>query len=219
MFRSNIGPGRIRLFSVIAAVTLSLFIISCQGTVSVPGSVDFGDADSPVRIELFTDYQCPVCTRFHDEVESALIRELVDNRGFLFRVTPVALLGEESALAGAYALAARDLGRFEEFAALLYGAQTEINSGTYTEENLRQLASGIGLDTARMESAVERNGYLDVIAGNTAIARNLGISGPPSFAIVYTLDEQRRYELIQGFVSLPVFIDYLDQVEALIRDQ
>jgi hypothetical protein len=103
MFRSNIGPGRIRLFSVIAAVTLSLFIISCQGTVSVPGSVDFGNADSPVRIELFTDYQCPVCTRFHDEVESALIRELVDNRGFLFRVTPVALLGEESALAGAYA--------------------------------------------------------------------------------------------------------------------
>jgi hypothetical protein len=44
MFRSNIGPGRIRLFSVIAAVTLSLFIISCQGTVSVPGSVDFGNA-------------------------------------------------------------------------------------------------------------------------------------------------------------------------------
>jgi hypothetical protein len=70
-----------------------------------------------------------------------------------------------------------------------------------------------------MESAVERNGYLEVIAGNTAIARNLGISGPPSFAIVYTLDEQRRYELIQGFVSLPVFIDYLDQVETLIRDQ
>jgi hypothetical protein len=100
MFRSNIGPGRIRLFSVIAAVTLSLFIISCQGTVSVPGSVDFGNADSPVRIELFTDYQCPVCTRFHDEVESALIRELVDNRGFLFRVTPVALLGEESAPGG-----------------------------------------------------------------------------------------------------------------------
>jgi protein-disulfide isomerase len=121
--------------------------------------------DSPVRIELFTDYQCPVCTRFHDEVESALIRELVDNRGFLFRVTPVALLGEESALAGAYALAARDQGRFEEYAALLYGAQTEINSGNYTEENLRQLASGIGLDTARMESAVERNGYLEVIAG------------------------------------------------------
>jgi predicted DsbA family dithiol-disulfide isomerase len=205
------------LFSAPALAGILLVILSSCGPASVPGSIDFGELSSPVRVELFTDYQCPVCTRFHDEVETALIREVVENRGYLFRVTPVALLGPESALAGAYALAARDQGRFEDYAAVLYGAQREINSGVYTAANLRSMAAGIGLDTQAMERAIGRGDYQSVMARNTSTARALGVSGPPSFAVVYTVGGERRYELIKGYVSLAVFIDFLDQVEIVMN--
>ncbi len=197
-------------------LVILLLSAGCGGQRSPSASYDFGDPASPVMVQLFTDYQCPVCTRFHDEVETELIREVAGDRGFLFRVTPVALLGAESALAGAYALAARDSGRFEEFAALLYSSQEEINSGVYSHENLKRFADGLGMDGETLEQSVRRNDYVNLVAESTGIARALGISGPPSFAVVYDLDGQRRYEIIRGYVSLEVFVDYLDQLEATL---
>ncbi|MCZ2147070.1 MAG: DsbA family protein [Bryobacterales bacterium] len=44
-----------------------------------------GKPDAPVRIELFSDYQCPACKQFHEETLRPLIADYV-NRGKVYLI-------------------------------------------------------------------------------------------------------------------------------------
>ena len=77
-----------------------------------PGNYLIGSADSPVRFEIFSDFQCPYCRTFFLDTVSRLIKDYSEgNRvAIVFREFPLEghLISREAAR---YAVAAQPLGR------------------------------------------------------------------------------------------------------------
>jgi protein-disulfide isomerase len=91
-----------------------LIVVQVQEKNAQTNSADdylMGGPDSPVRIELFSDFQCPSCRTFYLETVARLISEYAPGKKvcFIFRDFP--LVGHPVArVAARYALAARSLG-------------------------------------------------------------------------------------------------------------
>jgi hypothetical protein len=41
---------------------------------------DLGDPKAPILIEVFSDFQCPACKRFHDEELPSIVSDYVSRR-------------------------------------------------------------------------------------------------------------------------------------------
>lgn len=142
-----------------------------------------GDAEAPVTIVEYADFQCPVCKRAAtdllpqiqtDYVSKGLVR--VEYRYFPF-------LGQESWDAAQAAAAAEEQGKFWEYYAALYNAQGRENGGAFRYERLLGLAEDVGLDVSRFDETLGSNASLDSIQAEYDAARERGVSSTPTFFV------------------------------------
>ena len=100
------------------------------------------------------------------------------------RLPQLRLLGEQSAPAGAAALAAGDQGRGWKFLELFYRNQGKENSGYADDEFLTAVAKGAGVkDIAKWDKDRKSPKFTNEVTATTAEAQRLGFTGTPSFAI------------------------------------
>jgi protein-disulfide isomerase len=127
---------------------------------AVDGRVE-GDPDARVRILEFSDFQCPFCQRFHDEISPLLRAEFIESGQASLEYAPVLVLGADSQSANEAALCAADQGRFWEMHDLLFQRQSPFhNDGTFSRDHLKSYARDIetavgGLDVARFDECVD----------------------------------------------------------------
>ncbi len=116
-----------------------------------PGSGDviLGDANAPVTIIEYGDYQCPFCGRFFSEVEP-LIRSQYIQTGkakMVFRNYP--FLGPESDAAAEAAECAKDQGQYWAYHDALYSAKIQSpteNNGILNKDLFEKIASDLKLN-------------------------------------------------------------------------
>lgn len=138
-------------------------------------------------IEMF-DYHCGFCKR-----AVGLLRDLTQDDEtvkVVFRELPI--LREESELAAAMALAARDQGKFLD----LHFAMMEA-PGVLTKARIKDIANEQGVDFGKLESAAKQPKIDAAIDSNLALARELGIEGTPAFIIASTNGDY--VEVVEGF--------------------
>jgi len=133
----------------------------------------YGDV---VLVEFF-DYNCAYCRR-----AAPVVLELVDENPDLrviMREWPI--LGPNSELAARASLASIRQGKFAVFHEALM-ALPRANAAT-----IRRAADQVGLDFARLEADMQANEIGAHIETSRSLARQLGISGTPSFVIGDTI--------------------------------
>jgi protein-disulfide isomerase len=143
-----------------------------------------GDPRAPVRLIEFGDLQCPVCKAYAEEILPPIIENQVKKGQVRLDFRNLTIIGEESAIAGAAALAAGEQGRGWSYVELFYRNQgAEENSGYAGEDAfLRAVAKGAGVaDLARWSQ--ERPKLLGEVERSTAQGHQLRFEGTPSFAI------------------------------------
>ena len=92
------------------------------------GDVDkakgIGNPAAPVKIEVFSDFQCPACKNFHETVLPLLIQDYV-RAGKVFIVSREFPLTQHpySREAAGYAVAASQVGKYQQVADALFAAQ------------------------------------------------------------------------------------------------
>jgi protein-disulfide isomerase len=84
--------------------------------------------DAPVVLVEFSDFQCPYCKKFTDEIEPAIMRDFVSTGKVLFKYVPYSFLddnspGRESKNAAEAAYCAGDQGKFWEYHDMLFTNQ------------------------------------------------------------------------------------------------
>lgn len=136
-----------------------------------------GDSTAPVRIIEFTDFECPFCRGFHEDVSAARAR-YADSVAFLIIHLPLSIHRFAPAAARAAECAKLD-GHFERYMGALFAAQDSIGLLSWSEIGQRQ---GLSLSPQFASCATERAAH-PMVARGIWVADSLGISVTPAVAV------------------------------------
>lgn len=143
-----------------------------------------GDPKAKVELIEYGDLQCPVCKAYSEEFLPQIIEGQVKEGKAKIVFRNFAFLGEQSAPAGAAALAAGAQGRGWQYLELFYRNQGKENSGYADDEFLTAVAKGAGVkNIAKWETDRKGTKFTGEVAATTEEAQRLGFTGTPSFAI------------------------------------
>jgi len=146
-----------------------------------------GQADAPVTIEVWEDFQCPFCQRFTFEIEPQVVEEFVETGKARLVFRNLAFLGDESHWAAVASSLAADQDLFWPFHDYLFANLQGENIGSYSLERLLAIgeASGLDMDEFRaglvLDQARER--FSEIQAESREDASALGISATPTVTV------------------------------------
>jgi len=97
--------------------------------------IGLGNNRAPIIMEIYSDYQCPHCKQFHDEILPSLIRDYV-NTGKVYVIhrdfpLPTFKYSREAAL---YAIAASRFNKYEQVGDALFQRQAYLGANGKVDE-------------------------------------------------------------------------------------
>lgn len=182
-----------------------------------------GDPNAPITIEEFSDFQCPYCKQFHDETEPLLRQYYIDTGKvhFVYRSMgnftsdniarstggPAKAESQDAALA---VYCAGDQNKFWEMHAYLFGNALGEDVGSFTDKRLKAIAEKAGLDMSQFNSCYDSGKYKDRVQQDGKDGQAAGVTGTPSFLVSYTVNGQKKTELIEGAQPFTTFQQKLE---------
>ncbi len=161
-------------------------ITPTQVALPTPNGLSLGNANAPVTIDVFEDFQCPACKFFTENVEPDVVQNLVATgkaryifHQYSFIDGPGAGSGGESDQAANASMCANEQGKFWEMHAILY-ANSEENQGAFTNPRLKAMAQDIGLDMNAFNSCFNEDKYKKEIQADFDLGQKMGVSGTPT---------------------------------------
>ena len=147
------------------------------GLAGAPGpSPAAGPLNAPVRVYVFTDYQCPVCRRALEPLK-LLVRSHPTDLALIVKqaVSPRHPLAQDAAAA---ALAAFRQGKFWPYQDRLFTDQRAL-----ARTQLIELARASGLDVTAFTGDLDADAVLAQLRYESALAEALGLAATPSFVV------------------------------------
>lgn len=158
------------------------------GAVNVSADDDavLGNADAPVTIIEFSDFQCPFCRKFYKETLPQIKRDylLTGKAKLVYRDFPLPFhQGATPAAEGAEC--ARAQGKFWEMHDVIFDEQEKQGSGTvqFTADDVKKWAAKIGLNTLKFNQCLDSEKYKQEVEKDIADGSAAGVSGTPAVFI------------------------------------
>ena len=167
-----------------------------------------GEADAPVAIEVWEDFQCPFCQRFTFQIKPGIVEEYVETGKARLTFRNLAFLGDESHWAAVAASLAADQDKFWPFHDYLFANLLGENVGSFSLDRLLAIGEAAGLDMDEfkagltLDKARERFAQIDAEARQDAGA--LGISSTPTVTIDGVPLEVRDFESVAVAIDAAV---------------
>ena len=183
-----------------------------------------GDPNAPIKIEEFSDFQCPFCERFHKNTEPLLRQYYIDTGKVLFTYRSfgnwvsgnVGGANTESQDAGLAVYCAGEQNKFWEMHALLFANVIGENVGSFTDKRIPLIAKKIdGLDMSQFNSCYDSRKYADRVRQDFQDGQAAGINGTPGFVMTYTVNGQTKTKTIDG--AQP-FSTFQQEIEAALTE-
>ncbi|MHA7733958.1 DsbA family protein [Nitrosopumilus sp. S6] len=143
-----------------------------------------GDPSAPITLIEFGDFQCPNCGRFARDTSPQIESSYVESGKVSMAFKHFPVVGPDSKPAAMASQCANDQGMFWEFHDELYNNQGHENSGWANRDNLKQIASNMGLDTQSFDSCLDSNKYESLVESDLNLAKQIDFRGTPSFLIL-----------------------------------
>jgi protein-disulfide isomerase len=170
-----------------------------------------GSPDAPVKLDEYSDFQCPYCARFSEQTEQAILDAYVVTGKVLFTYHSVGeFIGPESARSAEAAYCAGDQNKFWEYHDYVLGNQRAENAGWFSTRRLAAFAEALNLDMTQFNSCFSNGKYRSMVLQDLADSRSLGIQSTPTFIISYEANGQTVTDSIRGAETLTVFQQKLD---------
>ena len=194
------------------------------GTHPNPNDNSMGDSNAPIKIEEFSDFQCPYCERFHEETEPLLRQYYIDTGKVLFtyrsmgnwvsrNVGGASTESQDSALA---AYCAGEQNKFWEMHTLLFANVLGEDVGSFTDKRIKAIAEKVdGLDTSRFNDCYDSGKYEDRVQQDMEDGLAANINGTPGFLVTYTVNGETKSKLIEGAQPFSAF---QQEIEAALNE-
>lgn len=147
------------------------------------GDYFLGREDAPLTMEMFGDFQCPVCGQFARAEEPRLVQQYVDTGKVKFVWRDFAWIGVESYLAAQAARCAGQQGHFWAYHDYLFAHQNGENLGAFSQQNLGVIAANLGLEPDAFGACMNRGEEPRAVQRSIGIGVGLGIDVTPAFVL------------------------------------
>jgi protein-disulfide isomerase len=114
------------------------------------GFPSLGPEDAEIVIVEFSDYQCPFCKRWYDQVYQQLLAAYPGKIRLVFRNLPLTSIHPDAMSAAVAGLCADELGSFWQFHDKLFSNEYGLGRSAYT-----QYAADLQLDSAGFEACLD----------------------------------------------------------------
>jgi protein-disulfide isomerase len=148
-----------------------------------------GNEDADITLIEFADYRCPFCHKFHEETFDKVLTNLI-NTGktkYLFKDFVVNDRGEYkgSMQAAVASHCAAEQGKYWEYLKEVFKNFKPEPQQWVTLDSLVTFANNVQIvDIEKFKSCVESNKYQNQIQESGSLAKQLGITGTPSFVVL-----------------------------------
>jgi protein-disulfide isomerase len=149
--------------------TAAGILVPLSGTnVALASGRSLGLANAPLKLIVWSDFQCPACKLFATTIEPDLIRDYVITGKLLLEYRDHTIIGPESQAAAAGARCADQQDRFWPYHDILFANQGAENSGSITPKRLGDMADAVGLDRAKFDACLPGQDLFNAIEGESA---------------------------------------------------
>jgi protein-disulfide isomerase len=175
-----------KLFAVAAAALLPCLAASLG---DMEKSKSIGNPAAPVRIDVFSDFQCPACKAFHEQLLPVLIRDYV-TPGKIYivcREFPLSMHPYSREAAG-YAVAATQVGKYQQVADALFKAQTVWGTNGKVWDTVATVLNPA--DQKKVQTLAKDPAVLATVQQEVELGTSLKINQTPT---IYISKGQKRY--------------------------
>jgi protein-disulfide isomerase len=141
------------------------------------GFPSIGPADAPITIVEFSDYQCPFCRRWHEDVYEPLLAAYPGQIKLVYRHLPLTSIHPDAMAAAEAAMCAGEQDAYWPYHEKLFGSET-LGNQTYI-----QYAQDLSLNMETFESCLTEHRYQAEIEADSNFATDLGVRSTPTFFI------------------------------------
>jgi len=137
----------------------------------------FGSQDAPITIIEFSDYECPYCRRWHQEVLPQIEAKYGDQVRLVYRDFPLYSIHSNAEPAAEAANCAGEQDRYWEFSDLLFSGVA------LGRETFDAFGEELKLDMTAFNQCMDDQRYKDEIEADFNYASELGVRSTPTFFI------------------------------------
>lgn len=151
------------------------------------GGLVYGKKTAPVAIELYADYQCPVCKQY-ETATGPTIDKLVNNGTAKMSFHPLGFLNRSSSgtkyssrsAAAAGCVSDQSTAALRKFTTLLYNHQPPEGASGLTNNQLISYGAQAGANKSKLSTCVKGGKYLQWSDKTTNLASKRGVTGTPT---------------------------------------
>lgn len=166
-----------------------------------------GDADAPLTLVEFSDYECPFCKRHFSQTLPQLISEYVETGKLklVFRDFPLGF-HQQALPAASAAECVRDQKGDEAY----FEMHDKLFSGELSAEVFAGYAEELGVNMTEYNDCIDSGKFTDEINADMAAGGKFGVTGTPGFV----LTDGDTFKSIKG--AQP-FASFKSQIEAMLK--
>src|SRR3989304_850852 len=130
--------------------------------------LSMGNPDATVRIDVWEDFQCPMCVQFSESVERKLVDTYIAQGKVYYTFHQYPFIdrnvgGKESKQSANASMCANEQGRFWDYHDMLMANWIGEGKGGFSDKRLTSFAEMLGLDMVTFNSCFKSNKYQDLI--------------------------------------------------------
>jgi protein-disulfide isomerase len=194
-----------------ASVATSQNVDIPAASVSLDGAQLRGSQDSPAVMIVYSDFECPFCTRFAREVLPLIEDQYVavGKVAVAFRHLPLRIHAQARRAAAVAECAGRQ-GRFWEMHDRLFAE-------TLTEESLRDIPKSMTLDHDAFGQCLKDENVARKVDESVTAANALGITGTPTF-LMGRREDDGQVKVLSTLSGVKTITQFAKHFDAILRN-
>ena len=166
--------------------------------INLEGMQLLGDANAPIKIVEFSDFQCPFCSRAATDAVAGIKKNYVDSGdvAIYYAHFPLESIHPEATPSAVASECAGEQGKFWEYHDKLFANQGALNSANY-----KKWAGELGLNQANFDACLTSGKYESKVSEQQQRGLSVGVRGTPGFVVLTEDGDQ----LISGAQPFAVF--------------
>ncbi|MCI5221790.1 MAG: disulfide bond formation protein DsbA [Candidatus Electrothrix sp. AR4] len=190
----DIAPRGEMLYLIDSNKTYTALDISFAQHIDTTGSPFIGKKDAPVTLVVFSDFQCPFCSKVQPLLEEVLEKN-PDSLRVVFKHLPLKM-HKQAGPAALAAIAAHEQGKFWEMHDALFAISKKLNKGS-----IEKAAADVGLDMEKFKKDLNSPATKKKLQDDMISAGKAGVGGTPTLFINGRQVTGRGTEILQKMID------------------